>query len=159
MRLVGALLTFAAAAALTGCSSDHGPVAKPVHSSCSGVAGKHHAYVVVMHASGTRTTGCVGFDTQSLSGFSLMKDSGIGYQTQSTQYGPAMCEVDGEPAHYAQCLPANAPYWAAWTWNGTDWSLAQQSFADIKFKDHQALGWVYAPFTASPAPPPAPPAS
>ena len=130
-----------------------------VHSSCAGVAGAHHAYVIVKHADGKVVRACVGFNSASVTGSSLMQAAHVEYQTQTSQYGPEVCQVDNEPAHYDKCLPANAPYWANWQWNGSSWSEAQTGYAVMNFTDRQALGWVYTSPTASPAPPPAPPSS
>ena len=132
---------------------------KSVHSGCAGVAGKYHAFVIVKHADGKVVRACAGFNGATVSGFSLMKDSHLEYQTETSQYGPEVCQVDNEPAHYDKCLPANAPYWDNWQWNGSGWTQAQTGYSVMKFKDREALGWVYTSPTASPAPPPAPPSS
>ena len=146
------------AAGLAACGSSPGVgAATGVQASCSGVAGAHHAFVIVEHANGKVVRACAGFDGATVSGFSLMKDAHLEYQTQSSQYGPEVCQVDSEPAHYDKCLASNAPYWANWQWNGSAWTMAQTGYAVMKFTDHQALGWVYTPPTGSPAPPPPPP--
>ena len=162
MARASTLLIALAALALAACGSS--PAAKApdtsVHHSCSGVAGKYHAFIVVVHGSGTTLDACAGFNGPKVSGYSLMKDSHLELATQTTKYGPAVCQVDNEPAHYSQCLPANAPYWALWIWNGSAWDMAQVGYADAMFVDQQAMGWVYTPQTAaSPAPPPPPPSS
>jgi hypothetical protein len=147
---------------LVACGGGTTPAANgspSMHSSCAGVPGKHHAYVVVEHASGKVVKACVGFSEAQLSGVSLFNDAHIEFQTQATQYGPAVCQIDNEPAHYDKCLPADAPYWANWLWTGSSWQMAQTGYSDMKFSDHQALGWVYTPQTGSPAPPPPPPTS
>ena len=163
MARASMLLIAPALLAVAACGSNPrtaGPPVKAVHHSCSGVAGTHHAFIVVQHGAGNTVDACAGFDGAKVSGFALMKDSGLELATQTTKYGPAVCQVDNEPPHYTQCLPANAPYWAFWIWNGTAWTVGQTGYADASFTDGQAIGWVYTPQTvASPAPPPPPPAS
>ena len=154
-----ALAAGAAASAACIGGGTASPPPKVVHHTCSGLSGKHHSQVVVVHGNGTVVNACVGFDQATMSGFSLMKNSNLELATQPTQFGPAVCQVDREPAHYDKCLPGNAPYWAAWVWNGQAWSMATTSYADVKLADHQAIGWEYTPQTGSPAPPPQPPAS
>jgi hypothetical protein len=126
---------------------------------CSGVSGSNHAWVIVVHSGGRAVDRCVGFDSASISGATLMKDSKLAYSTQSFgSLGVAFCSVDNEPRHYAGCLPANSPYWSDWLYSGGSWKSVTTTFDKVKVAPGGALGWVYTSPTGSPPPPPAPPA-
>ena len=143
-----------------GCGSSAAPAASPKPAgtqSCAGVAGAHHAWVVVQHLDAKVTRKCVGFQADTVPGLDLMRDSGIEYKTQLFSFGSAVCQVDGEPAQFDQCLPQNAPYWAMFVDDGSGWKAPNVGIADVKIGDKNALGWRYTQPSASPAPPPEPP--
>jgi hypothetical protein len=154
-----AVLVFAAllAAACGGSSTPAAGASARVEQSCAGVLGKHHVYVLVVNQGAVLTTSCVGFDTASIDALTLMKRSLLEFATQKFSFGTGVCQVDRVPAHYTQCLPENAPYWADWVYHGGSWQMAQTGPEQIKLTDRQTLAWVYTPQSGSPAPPPAPP--
>ncbi len=148
------LLTAAGLAAACGGGSTVGS------STCSGVSGSSHAWLIVVHSGGRAVERCVGFDGGSITGASLMKASKLAYSTQSFgNLGAAFCSIDSEPKHYVGCLPANSPYWSDWVYAGGSWKSVTTTFDKVKVGPGQALGWVYTPPTGSPPPPPRPPAS
>jgi hypothetical protein len=125
--------------------------------SCVQAGAPHHAYLVVEHKSGTTVRRCVGFTGDTIDGETLMKRSGVEYQTADTSSGRSVCQIDQEPAHFSTCFPPGQPYWSLWVTSGGGWSYAQTGYTQIKLHDHEALGWEYVPQTGpSPSPPPLP---
>jgi hypothetical protein len=133
-------------------------VASPAPGSCSGVAGKHHAELVIQHGDGRVLDRCAGFDQDQVKGDALMKNSGVQYQSQVFSFGLAVCQIDREPDRFSQCLPTGAPYWALWiSTAGGSWTMAQTSVSEVTIKPGEALGWRYTPASeSSPSPPPSP---
>lgn len=142
-------------AACGGGSSASNPAASPA-AHCG--AAKHHAYVEVVDNGRVLVTDCVGFDGASIDGVSLMKASHIEWATATDpKYGLEVCQVNSLPAHYSTCLDPHF-YWAGWQWSNGAWTTAQVGISEMKFTDHQGLGWVWtSASSASPPPPPAPP--
>jgi hypothetical protein len=112
-RLIWASATLALVIAACGSSSPTSP-ANPVNSCISGGAA-HDAYVVVQHLTGASLQRCVGFDSDTIDGQTLMDKSSIEYQVQVFSFGKAVCQVDNEPKQYSECLPKNQPYWCVVT--------------------------------------------
>ncbi|MDQ6772745.1 MAG: hypothetical protein M3024_07125 [Candidatus Dormibacteraeota bacterium] len=124
---------------------------------CVNAKAAHHAYVVVEHISRKTVQRCVGFDGNSLAGVTMMKQSGIEYQSATTSFGLAVCQIDNEPRQFAECLPKNQPYWSLWLDSGGAWQSAQVGISEIQVHDHEALGWRYVSASdPSPSPPPSP---
>jgi hypothetical protein len=149
-----ATLALVTIGAITGCGGSPSAATTSPTSTCVNASAPHHAYVVVEHMSGATFQKCVGFSTDTLDGQTLMDQSGIEYQTQTTSFGKAVCEIDKEPAHYSKCLPANAPYWNLFVETGGAWTSAQTGYTAVTLHDKEALGWTYAQYSASPALPP-----
>jgi len=126
--------------------------------SCVNPGAPHRAYVVVQHLSGKKVQRCVGFSGDTLDAVTLMKQSKIEYQAQTTREGVEVCQVDHEPARFSECFPAGQPYWSLWTEVAGRWIFSNVMFSNqMRLHDGQALGWHYVPLTEpSPAPPPKP---
>ena len=124
-------------------------------SSCVNANAPHHAYVVVQHLSGASIQKCVGFSADTIDGSTLMDDSKIEFQTQTSSFGLGMCQLDNEPRSYTQCLPSTGPYWSEWVEVGGAWSMAQTDYAHVTLHDNEGLGWRFEDQSdPSPAPPP-----
>ena len=146
------VLTAALASACAGGSSGAGTPT----TACKG-SGTHTAYVVVQHGDGKILNACVKFSDAATNGDAVMTGSGIKVDTQSFSFGKAVCAIDSEPAHYDACFSQGAPYWGLWVeQKGGAWQQAQTSYDKVTVNDGDAIGWIYTPATASPAPPPAP---
>jgi hypothetical protein len=154
LKWASATLAFVTIGAITGCGGSPSAATTSPASTCVNASAPHHAYVVVEHMSGTTFQKCVGFSTDTVDGQTLMDQSGIEYQTQTTSFGKAVCEIDKEPAQYSKCLPANAPYWNLFVETGGAWTSAQTGYTAVTLHDKEALGWTYAQYSASPALPP-----
>ena len=124
--------------------------------SCVNASASHRAYVVVQHQSGQTVQRCVGFNGSTVDAVTLMKESKLEYQTQTSSYGLGVCQLDHEPAQFSECFPQGAPYWSLWTEVGGRWVFSNSTFSSqIRLHDGEALGWHYVPQTGpSPAPPP-----
>ena len=146
-----ALLLTALVAACGGGSGQAASGAGCVHASAA-----HRAYVVVDHGDGRAATVCVGFAGTSLGGAQAMAESGIKFTTQHFSFGDSVCSIQGEPAHYTQCLPPSGSYWSLWVEHGGRWQEAQTGYSAVSLAPGDALGWRYESETASPAPPPQP---
>lgn len=123
--------------------------------SCSGVAGAHHARVVVESAPGKVTSRCVGFSSATISAATLLSKSRTELGTQQYSFGLAICQVDHVPAHYSQCLPSGADYWALFTsTDGKAWADASTGVTQITLQPGDSLGLAYDSPQGNPAPPP-----
>lgn len=124
---------------------------------CVDAKAVHRAYVVVEHQSGTTIQRCVGFDGAAIDGMTLMKRSGIEFQSQTTSFGPAACQIDNEPKQFTECFPKDQPFWALWVESGGAWTMSQVGYGQVSIHDRDALGWHYVPQSGPPAyPPPLP---
>ncbi len=124
--------------------------------SCTGVSGEYHARVVVETSVSSILQRCVGFSTPSISATTLLSDANVTLGTQKYSFGLAVCQVDGVPAHYTQCLPPGKPYWAMFvSHSGGAWVSAPSGISDTTLSAGDSLGLVYDPPTNNPAPPPA----
>jgi hypothetical protein len=155
-HLIGtsAILALAIVGVITACGGSPAATTASPASACVNGSAPHHAYVVVEHMSGSTFQKCVGFSTDTIDGQTLMDQSGIEYQTATTSFGKAVCQVDNEPAQFSKCLPADQPYWNLFIETAAAWTSAQTGYTAVTLHDKEALGWTYAQYSASPALPP-----
>ena len=151
MRRFSLLLPAAILAALASLAS-FAPVA-PVVSTCA-AAGSNHAALVVEHGDGSAVTRCVAFAAISVSGEELLDRSGLAWSSQTFGgFGDAVCALDGEPAHYADC-PGKDSYWAVFVARGGgSWQLANLGISALVLHDGDAEGFRYVPASGTPAAP------
>jgi hypothetical protein len=151
MRRFSLLLPAAILAALASLAS-FAPVA-PVVSTCA-AAGSNHAALVVEHGDGSAVTRCVAFAASSVSGEELLDRSGLAWSSQTFGgFGDAVCALDGEPAHYADC-PGKDSYWAVFVARGGgSWQLANLGISALVLHDGDAEGFRYVPASGTPAAP------
>ncbi|HET6874494.1 MAG TPA: hypothetical protein VFH70_06930 [Acidimicrobiales bacterium] len=125
--------------------------------SCTGVPGAHHARVIVETSPTAVLDRCVGFSSPTVSATSLLSDAHVSLGTQKYSFGLAICQVDGVPAHYSQCLPSGQPYWALFvSQDGAPWSGASAGVSATTLHPGDSLGLRYDSPTGNPVPPPAP---
>lgn len=145
---------------LAGCSSSTPTAAvSGAGASCSGVSGAHHVRVVVEASPSKIVSSCVGFSTPTLSAVKALEKSKIelGTQNYGGSLGLAVCQADDVPAHYTQCFPTDAPYWAVFTSSdGAAWAAAQVGLSQITVDPGDSVGLRYDPASGTAAPPPAP---
>lgn len=127
---------------LTGCGAGgSGQGSGASAETCSGSS--HHAYLIVTHADGKSVQRCVNFSGAEIGGSALMRDSRLEYQTQSFSFGPAMCQIDHEPASFSKCLSSSGPYWSLYVYSGGRWKQASKGFADTDVASGGAMGWIF----------------
>jgi hypothetical protein len=131
------------------------PVA-PVAPACA-AAGAHHAALVVEHGDGSVVGRCVGFDTATITGEELLNRSGLAWSSQTFGgFGDAVCALDGEPAHYLDCLGKDR-YWAVFVARaGGSWQLANVGISTLTIHDGDAEGLRFDPASGVPAAPASP---
>jgi hypothetical protein len=152
------LATIGLAAVASACSSSSSPSsAASASASCSGVAGAHHARVVVEVSPSKVLSRCVGFSSASIGAVPLLDASHFELGTQQFSFGLAICQIDNVPAHYSQCLPSGADYWALFvSQGGSAWTNPSVGVSDITLHDGDSLGFRYDSPNGNPAPPPTP---
>ncbi len=152
----------ALALAACGSGSSHSsasaaPASTHSSGSCTGVPGAHHARVVVETSPSAVLQRCVGFSSPTVSAVGLLSDAHVTIGTQKYSFGLALCQVNGVPAHYSQCLPSGKPYWALFvSRRGAAWTSASAGISDTTLHPGDSLGLRYDPPTGNAAPPPAP---
>ena len=125
--------------------------------SCSGVAGAHHARVVVESSASSVVERCVGFSTPTIAATKLLVAAHVSLGTQKYSFGLAICQVDGVPVHYSQCLPSGEPYWAMFvSRDGKPWTSAASGVSETSLRPGDSLGLRYDSPSGKAAPPPAP---
>jgi hypothetical protein len=156
-----AVLVLGAGAVVASCGGGGAPGASATTSStsgsCTGVAGAHHARLVVEPSPGKVVARCVGFSGAGLAALKLLRESHIELGTQTFSFGVAVCQVDDVPAHYTQCLPSGADYWALFlSKNGRAWTSPSVGVSSITVPPGGSLGLRYDSPKGTPAPPPRP---
>jgi hypothetical protein len=138
-RLLLAAVTAAPAVALLPTS--------PARIDCAGAAATHHAGVVVEHGNSSVLTRCVAFGGDSITGYDLLKASGI--QSSTADYGgslgEAVCQIDYEPPSYPQsCFSSGGSYWAIFAARqGGSWQLTSRGVSNMSFADGDVEGFRY----------------
>jgi hypothetical protein len=150
-RRLALLVPAAALAALAALAP-----ASPLTESCAG-AGSNQAALVVEHGDGSVVTRCVPFDAGTVTGEALLDASGLTWSGQNFGgFGEAVCALDGEPAHYTQCL-GNTDYWAVFVSRaGGAWQLSSVGISSLTLADGDAEGFRYVPVSGVPPEPPPP---
>ena len=158
--VLGGLALLGLGGALAACSTSGSSSGTSASSgSCSDVPGTHHARVVVEPAAGDVAAHCVGFDSATISATALLDKSGfeLGTQDYGGTLGLAICQVDNVPAHYSQCLPSGADYWAVFlSSDGKAWTSPPVGVSQMTVHPGDSLGLRYDSPQGNPAPPPAP---
>jgi hypothetical protein len=153
MRRLAALVVAVPLAALAALAP---PPIAPAVPQCA-AAGPHHAALVLEHGDGSTVTRCVAFAAASISGQQLLAQSGLSWSGQTFGgFGEAVCALDGEPAHYADC-PGKDRYWAVFVArSGGPWQLAGVGISSLALHDGDAEGFRYVASSGTPAAPPSP---
>jgi hypothetical protein len=125
----------------------------PVVPGCA-AAVSDHAALVVEHGDGSVVTRCVAFSADTISGEELLNQSGVAWSSQAFGgFGDAVCALDGEPAHYVDCLGKDN-YWALFvSRRGGPWQLSSVGISTLKLADGDAEGFKYVPDAGTLAPP------
>jgi hypothetical protein len=137
---------------LTGCGATSPNSGASAQATCAGDSAPHHAYLIVTHADGKSVQRCVAFSGAEIGGSAVMKDSHLEYATQSFSFGPAICQIDHEPASYTQCLSSSGPYWSLYVYSGGQWKEASKGYAETDLANGGAMGWIFETSTSKQTP-------
>jgi hypothetical protein len=149
---VGACLILAAAAVLTGCTSDS-------------QAGSSRAGLVIVHGDGRVQTSCVEFEGSEARGYEVLHLAGAGEIVDAgNAMGVLVCSIEGEgcdfPAHDCLCEcqgPGSCTYWAYFARSpGEDWVYSPLGASQRPVRDGDLQAWVWLSGT-TPAGPEVPP--
>lgn len=127
----------------------------PACPSGSSSAARSEVAVVVQASASSVSSRCVAVASSgSIGAVAALAAAKVDIGTQSYSFGLAICQVDGVPAHYSQCLPSGQPYWALFvSRRGGGWVSASTGVSGITLKASDSLGLRYDPAKGSPAPP------
>lgn len=112
---------------------------------------QNRAGLVVAFANGTVETRCVTFGEPSITGYELMRRSGLPFSAQVSGLGAAMCKIGDEgcsyPAQSCFCKCENPAsgcgYWIYGQWSGAAWRYAGVGAVARTVTDGQVDGWVW----------------
>jgi len=126
--------------------------------SCVAATYTSHVTLVVEHGDGRVVGLCIGFDGSSITGEQILAASGLEYATAGYgSLGDAVCQIDSEPAAYAECLPSGGSYWAVFvSRSGDPWVEAAAGVSTEAFASGDAEGFRYDPESGADLPPGSP---
>ena len=126
--------------------------------SCVAATYTSHVTLVVEHGDGRVVGLCIGFDGSSITGEQILAASGLEYATAGYgSLGDAVCQIDSEPAAYAECLPSGGSYWAVFvSRSGDPWVEAAAGVSTEAFASGDAEGFRYDPESGADPPPASP---
>ncbi len=112
---------------------------------------QNRAGLVVAFANGAVETRCVTFSEPSITGYELMRRSGLPFSAQVSGLGAAMCKIGDEgcsyPAQSCFCKCENPAsgcgYWIYGQWSGAAWRYAGVGAVARTVTDGQVDGWVW----------------
>lgn len=112
---------------------------------------QNRAGLVVAYANGAIETRCVTFSEPSITGYELVRRSGLPFSAQVSGLGAAMCKIGDEgcsyPAQSCFCMCENPAsgcgYWIYGQWSGTAWRYAGMGAIARTLSDGQIDGWVW----------------
>jgi hypothetical protein len=108
----------------------------------------------VEHGDGSVVTRCVAFSADTISGEELLNQSGVAWSSQAFGgFGDAVCALDGEPAHYVDCLGKDNSWALFVSRRGGPWQLSSVGISSLKLGDGDAEGFRYVPDAGIAAPP------
>jgi hypothetical protein len=119
------------------------------------------AGLVVLSGEGQSATYCVPFPEAEISGYELLRRTGLELELGSSVQGVAVCSVDGTgcPAGdcFCQCRGEPCQYWSYWQLGDSGWEYAVRGANQIMVRPGDVHGWTWGPGTVSEAlqPPPA----
>lgn len=113
--------------------------------------GPNHAGVVVQYASGKVGSKCVAFAEPHISGYELLRRSGLPLVVQPSSMGVAVCSINGTGCSnsadcFCQCqtLGASCTYWTFFERTAQNqWRLAALGAAATQVKNGEMQAWVW----------------
>ncbi|WP_298335082.1 hypothetical protein [Ferrimicrobium sp.] len=142
------LIVAGAGLGLAACGSASSSLASTIDfggsSSCAQVPASKAVKVVVEPSSHKVISGCTEIGTSPIAALTLLKKAHIELGTQKYNFGVALCQADHVPAHYTECLPANADYWNVYVAKAKGkWVSSSVGISDIQLTRGESLGLRY----------------
>jgi hypothetical protein len=108
----------------------------------------HQAGLVVVHADGTVTSRCIGFNEESISGFELLTRGDFVVRSEITSMGASVCSVDGQGCGegtdcFCECKSSTCRYWTYWQQLPEGWRYSNAGAATVQVRDGDVQGWVW----------------
>jgi hypothetical protein len=110
-------------------------------------ASMNRAGLLVQFRDGSIQTRCVAFSESRISGYELLRRSGLGIVAAD---GAAICSIDGQGCGAENCFCAFPPdYWAYWL-GGDAWQPAPIGAGSRTIADGMLDGWVWGDGSVAP---------
>ncbi len=111
----------------------------------------HRAGLVVQYANDSTEARCVEFDEPEISGYELLRRSGVPLVIAPGSFGAAICKIGSQGCNYpsqscfCQCEDINATcvYWISFVQIGGEWKYATLGASNTKVKDGDMQAWVW----------------
>lgn len=112
----------------------------------------HRAGLLVQYADGSAEKRCVEFEEPEITGYELLRRSGLPLVIAPGSFGAAVCKIGPEGCNYpsqscfCQCEDMNATcvYWISFVQAGGEWKYATLGASSTKVKDGDMQAWVWA---------------
>ncbi|MCS7061490.1 MAG: hypothetical protein RMN25_10040 [Anaerolineae bacterium] len=109
------------------------------------------AGVVIQYAAGTVETRCVEFDEPHISGYDLLRRSGLRLKIAADSFGAAICKIGDVGCDYpaqscfCRCENVNATcvYWISFVQSDGVWKYATLGASNTTVKDGDLQAWVW----------------
>ena len=107
----------------------------------------NRAGVVVVDGAGESRAFCVAFPEDEISGYELLRRTGLTLNVEASAMGATICAVDGEgcafPAEscFCQCQGSPCVYWSYWTLGDDDWRYETLGAGYTRIHDGDVQGW------------------
>ena len=113
-------------------------------------AGPDEAYVVVQFDENSAIVRPISF-TAPISGLAALEMTGLDLITKMTDFGPAVCAIEGVGDSAANCFSTG--FWASSFWNGSAWESYSVGAGSSVISDGAIELWAWSPGFVSPASP------
>jgi hypothetical protein len=111
----------------------------------------HRAGLVVQYADDSAETRCVEFDEPEITGYELLRRSGLPLVIAPGSFGATVCKIGPQGCNYpsqscfCQCEDINATcvYWISFVQVGGEWKYATLGASNTQVKDGDMQAWVW----------------
>jgi hypothetical protein len=113
----------------------------------------NRAALVVSYAEGISEAVCVSFSEEEISGYDLLRRSGLDMISEASGLGEAICRIGGEadtrgcnfPPQkcFCECQGADCLYWSYWRLENGEWRYSQQGSSLSRVGNGSVEGWVW----------------
>jgi hypothetical protein len=110
----------------------------------------NRAGLVIVHGDGAAVSRCVAFESDSISGYELLTQSGLDVNVEASGMGATICRLDGEGCNsprescFCQCQGgAECLYWSYWQAGDDEWRYSNLGASNSRVTDGAVEGWVW----------------